>query len=166
MPHIDRACFVAPNATIIGDVHIEAGSSVWFSCVLRGDVNSIRVGRDTNIQDGSVLHVGDPPYDLRIGNEVLIGHLAMIHGCTIEDGAFIGMTTLVLDGAVVEAGAVVAAGSLVAPRQRVTAGKLWAGRPARPLRELTDRDLAMRARGAAHYVELGREYRSAASPAE
>ncbi|MBI4921592.1 MAG: gamma carbonic anhydrase family protein [Devosia nanyangense] len=160
-PAIDPDCFIAPGATIIGDVTIGAGSSVWFGCVLRGDVNSIRIGRNTNIQDGTVLHVGDdPPRSVVIGDNVLIGHMAMIHGCTIEDGAFIGMQAMILDGAVVEAGALLAAGSLVAPGKRITAGQLWAGRPARPIRPLTDRDRDMQARGAPHYVDLAREYRA------
>lgn len=159
-PVIDEDCFIAPTASVIGDVEIGAGSSIWFACVLRGDVNAIRIGRNTNIQDGTVLHVSDPPYGVVIGDNVLIGHLAMIHGCIIEDGAFIGMQSMVLDGAVIEAGAFVAAGSLVPPGKRVTAGQLWAGRPARPIRPLNDKDFRMRAKGAPHYVELGREYRT------
>jgi len=159
-PAIAPDCFVAPNAAVIGDVTIGAGSSVWFSCVLRGDVNSIRIGRNTNIQDGTIVHVGDdPPYSVSIGDNVLIGHLAMIHGCIIEDGAFIGMQSMVLDGAVIEAGALLAAGSLVPPGKRVTAGQLWAGRPARPIRPLVEKDYRMMAKGAPHYVDLGREYR-------
>lgn len=158
-PDIDPSCFIAPTASVIGDVSIGAGSSVWFACVLRGDVNSIRIGRNTNIQDGTVVHVGDEPSNpVAIGDNVLIGHLAMIHGCTIGDGAFIGMQSMVLDGAVIEAGALLAAGSLVAPGKRVTAGQLWAGRPARPVRPLTEKDYRMMAKGAPHYVELGREY--------
>lgn len=159
-PKIAPDCFIAPNAAVIGDVTVGAGSSVWYSCVLRGDVNSIRIGCNTNIQDGTIIHVGDdPPHSVRIGDNVLIGHLAMIHGCIIEDGAFIGMQSMILDGAVIEAGALLAAGSLVSPGKRVTAGQLWAGRPARPIRPLTEKDYHMMAKGAPHYVDLGREYR-------
>lgn len=158
-PDIAPDCFIAPNAAIIGAVTIGAGSSIWFSCVLRGDVNAIRIGRNSNLQDGTVVHVGDPPHSVSIGDNVLIGHLAMIHGCTIEDGAFIGMQSMVLDGAVIEKGAFVAAGSLVPPGKRVTAGHLWAGRPARPIRKLTEKDLHMLAVGAPHYVALAQEFR-------
>lgn len=159
-PDIAPDCFIAPGAAVIGDVAIGAGSSVWFACVLRGDVNSIRIGRNSNVQDGTIIHVGDDaPFSVTIGDEVLIGHLAMIHGCSIGDGAFIGMQSMVLDGAVVEPGALVAAGSLVPPGRRVTAGQLWAGRPARPVRPLTDADRRMMAKGAPHYIDLAREYR-------
>ncbi len=159
-PAIAPDCFIAPSAAIIGNVTIGAGSSVWFACVLRGDVNSIRIGRNTNIQDGTIVHVGDdPPYSVSIGDNVLIGHLAMIHGCTIEDGAFIGMQSMVLDGAVIEAGAFLAAGRRGPPGKRVPGGQRWAGRPARPIRPLTEKDFRMMAKGAPHYVDLGREYR-------
>jgi len=158
-PDIAPDCYIAPGATIIGDVSIGAGGSVWFGCVLRGDVNSIRIGRNSNIQDGTIIHVGDdPPHSVVIGDNVLIGHMAMIHGCVIEDGAFIGMQSMVLDGAVIEAGALLAAGSLVSPGKRVTAGQLWAGRPARPIRPLAEKDFRMLAKGAPHYVDLGRKY--------
>lgn len=158
-PSIAPDCFIAPGATVIGDVTIGAGSSVWFACVLRGDVNSIRVGRNTNIQDGTIVHVsGTPSFAVDIGDNVLIGHMAMIHGCTIGDGAFIGMQSMVLDGAIVEPGALLAAGSLVPPGKRVTAGQVWAGRPAQPVRPLNDKDVRMMAGGAAHYAKLAREY--------
>lgn len=158
-PAIADDVFVAPNATIIGDVEIGAGSSIWFGVVLRGDTNRIRIGRGSNIQDNSVVHVGDPPADVVIGDNVLIGHLAMIHGCTIESGAFIGMQAMVLDQAVIESGALVAAGSLVPPKKRIAGGFLWAGRPARPVRALGPRELQMLKNGAAHYRELAQIYR-------
>lgn len=162
-PRIADDVYLAPNATIIGDVEIGAGSSIWFGVVLRGDTNRIRIGRGSNIQDNTVVHVGDPPADVFIGDHVLIGHLAMIHGCRIESNAFIGMQAMVLDGAVIESGALVAAGSLVAPNKRVTGGFLWAGRPARPVRALGPREQDMLASGAAHYQELAQLYRADAA---
>lgn len=165
-PRIAADAFVAPNATIIGDVEIGAGASIWFGCVLRGDVCFIRVGENTNLQDGTVVHVNSARSDRAceptlIGSGVVVGHSALIHACTIRDGAFIGMRATVMDRAVVESGAMVAGGAVVTPGKVVKAGELWAGYPARPMRELTPEERDDIGYIAGHYRELGAEYRRA-----
>jgi len=157
-PRIDEAAWLAPTATVIGDVEVGAGSSIWFGAILRGDVNVIRIGRGTNIQDGSVIHVTRARFGTIIGNDVLVGHMAMIHGCTIEDGAFIGMKACVMDGAVVAGGGMVAAGALVTPGKRV--GPLWAGTPARFVREVTDAERRNMVEAPPRYAGLAAEYRA------
>jgi carbonic anhydrase/acetyltransferase-like protein (isoleucine patch superfamily) len=158
-PEIAEDAYIAPGAQIIGKVAIGAGSSVWFNCVLRGDVGRISVGARSNIQDGSIVHVTGGRFDTHIGDDVLIGHGCIIHGCRIENGAFIGMGAVVLDGAVVEGGAMLAAGSLLTPGKRVPAGELWAGRPAKYLRALTGSEQAANRAGAAGYARLAQVYR-------
>jgi len=158
-PTIAPDAFIAPNATIIGDVHIGSKSSVWFGVVIRGDVNTIRIGERTNIQDLTMVHVASAEGPTTIGNDVLIGHSAIVHGCTLEDGAFVGMRATVMDYAVVESQAMVAAGALVGPNKRVPARQLWAGTPAKFMRELSDEALAGFKEGTDHYAELGVAYR-------
>lgn len=160
VPRIAPDAFIAGNATIIGDVTIGAGASIWFGCILRGDGNPIHVGARTNVQDGTIIHISRRNGGTFIGDNVLIGHMAMIHACTIEDGAFVGMTACVLDGAVVEAGAMVAAGALISPNKRVPGGELWAGRPARLMRRITETERADIVENVAHYCELAQEYRA------
>lgn len=169
-PKIADDAFIAPTAVIIGDVEIGSKASIWFGCVLRGDVNFIRVGARTNIQDGTVVHVdsggqpgakpgpdnGNPTI---IGDDVLIGHMAMIHGTRCESGSFIGLCSTLLDGVVVEGGAMVAAGSLVTPYKRVPKGQLWAGKPAKFSRNLTPEEISQFHKPVAHYVELAEGYR-------
>lgn len=142
-PQVSETAFIADNARIIGDVRIGGGSSVWYNCVLRGDMNEIRVGENTNIQDGTIIHVDSRNYGTYIRDKVTIGHMALIHACTIEEGAMIGMQATVMDGAVVEEGALVAAGALVPPGKKVLAGQLWAGSPARYLRDVREADQNM-----------------------
>jgi carbonic anhydrase/acetyltransferase-like protein (isoleucine patch superfamily) len=158
-PRIDDEAWIAPNATVIGDVEIAAGANVWFGCVLRGDVAAIRVGARANIQDGTVVHVstGKPP--TFIGARVTIGHMALIHACRLEDRCFVGMKACILDGAVVETGAMVAAGALVTPGKRVTAGQLWGGTPARPMRDLTPEEKRYIDELPDRYSGLAQEYR-------
>ena len=158
MPRIDGSAFVAPGASIVGDVEIGPGSSVWFGCVLRGDVNIIRIGRDSNVQDGTVIHVSGPGNGTHIGDGVTVAHSVLLHDCRLEDGCFIGMQACVMDGAVVEAGAMVAAGALVTLGKRVPAGELWSGRPAKKLRELTEAESAEIERIRGVYKHLSREY--------
>jgi len=158
-PRVDDTAFVAPTAALIGDVEIGAESSIWFGCTLRGDVHEIRVGERTNIQDGTVVHVTGGKFGCYIGSDILIGHSALIHGCTLEDGCFIGMRATVLDGALVESGAMVAAGALVGPGKRVPSGELWAGTPAKKMRDLTDADIPMFKEGVEGYCLLGKEYK-------
>src|SRR5262249_33653572 len=155
-------------AVIIGDVEIGAGASIWFNCVLRGDTNSIRVGAGTNIQDGTVIHCNHlpagvdpetPGYRTSIGAGITIGHMATIHACILEDGCFIGMRAVVIDGAVIESRAMVAAGAMVTPGKRVREGELWAGSPAKLMRRLTAKEIAGFDYSAAHYRRLAASYR-------
>ena len=159
-PRIALDAFVAPDATLIGDVDIGAGAGIWFGCVLRGDVNPIRVGARTNVQDGSIVHVTRKRFSTTIGNDVTIGHRAIIHGCVLEDGCFIGMAATIMDGAVIESGAMVAAGALVTPCKRVGKGQLWGGSPAAFMRNLTDDEGRYIAEAAKHYAQLANEYRA------
>ncbi len=158
-PKIHESAFIAPGAVVIGDVEIGPDSSVWFGCILRGDLNYIRVGARTNIQDGTIVHVDSREFHTIIGDDVTIGHMAVIHACTLETGAFVGIGATVLDGAVVEGGAMVAAGALVTPGKRVPAGEMWAGTPARRARALDPEKFALFAEIAPHYAELARAYR-------
>ncbi|MEO5362215.1 MAG: gamma carbonic anhydrase family protein [Magnetococcus sp. DMHC-8] len=164
MPSIDPTAFVHPDAVVIGDVHIGAGSSLWPGVVIRGDVNRVRIGARTNIQDGSVLHVTRPTADhpegipLLIGDEVTIGHQVTLHACHLHDRSMVAIGAIVLDGAVVEEQAMVGAGSLVTPGKRVAAGELWMGSPARPVRVLDERARLAMAATNANYVRLAQEY--------
>ena len=161
-PRIDPTAFVAPGARLIGDVEIGPEASIWYNCVLRGDVNRIRVGARTNIQDGSVIHVDSPRpgrgqgHPTLIGADVLIGHLAMVHGCVLHDRAFVGLGAIVMDGCEIEGDAMLAAGAMLTPGRRIPAGQLWAGRPAKYVRDLTAEELAGQREGVAHYVALAK----------
>lgn len=159
LPTLGRDVFVAPGASVIGDVEIGDQSGIWYGCVLRGDVNEIRIGARVNIQDGTVIHVASKGQGTYIGDEVSVGHMALLHACTIEARAFIGMKAVVMDGAHVESGAMVAAGALVTPGKRVKSGQLWTGWPAAPKRALTDKDIAMMAWTRSHYVGLAAKHR-------
>lgn len=130
-PEIGKDCFLAENATIVGDVKMGDECSIWFNTVLRGDVNSIRIGNRVNIQDGSVLHTLYEKSTIEIGDDVSIGHNVTIHGASVKDGALIGMGSVVLDHAVVGEGAIVAAGSVVLSKTIIKAGELWGGVPAK-----------------------------------
>jgi carbonic anhydrase/acetyltransferase-like protein (isoleucine patch superfamily) len=167
-PTIAEDAFIAETAVVIGDVEIGSGTSVWYGCVIRGDVNRIRIGAGTNIQDGTIVHVNhDPDGDYRetgggmpcfIGDDVTVGHMALIHACTVESGGFIGMRAVVMDEAVVEGTAMVAAGALVTPRKRVPAGELWGGNPARRMRELSRDELDYIPYSAQNYARLAVEH--------
>ena len=158
-PRIAASAFVAPGAVIIGDVEVGERANIWFGCVLRGDITGIIVGADSNVQDGTVVHVstGKPP--TYIGAGVTIGHMALIHACRLEDGSFVGMKACVSDGAVVETGAMVAASALVTPGKRVPTGELWGGNPARLMRPLSEEERAYIRELPARYVALAAEYR-------
>jgi gamma-carbonic anhydrase len=159
MPTIHPSAFIAPGASIIGDVHIGAETNVWFGCVIRGDVMPIRIGARTNIQDGTIVHVTRNTGPTTIGSGVTIGHQAIIHAATIEDDAFVGMGARVLDGAVVESGAFLAAGALLTPNKRVKKGEVWAGNPAKFFRPMTDDEIKYIPWSATHYVALAKEYK-------
>lgn len=158
-PAIAADAFVAPGARIIGNVTIGARASIWYNCVVRGDVGAITIGARTNIQDGSVVHVTGGKYNTVIGEDCLIGHLAMIHGCTLENHAFVGLGAIVMDGCVIETDAMLAAGAMLTPGKRIPAGQLWAGRPAVYLRDLKPDDIARNRAGAAGYVELAQRHK-------
>src|SRR5687767_10352619 len=151
-PTIGERVFIAPSAAVIGDVVLGESASVWFGAVIRGDVYPIRIGARTNIQDNAVVHVTGDRARTFIGDEVTVGHLAIVHGCTIGDRCLIGMGSVVLDGAVVEDECLVGAGSLVVPGTRVPARSLVIGRPARVLRRLEEADLAAIRAAAEGYV--------------
>jgi len=162
-PRIAADAFIAPNAVIIGDVEIGPQASIWFGCVLRGDVNAIRVGARSNIQDGSIVHCDGPYHDGKgyptiIGDDVLVGHMVMVHGAILENHAFVGMSSVLMNGTVVEGDAMVAAGALVSGK-RIPKGQLWAGRPAKFMRELSAEDIAGMRKGAERYVVNGQIYR-------
>lgn len=160
LPTIAPDVYVAPNATVIGDVVIGAGTSIWFNCVIRGDVHEIRIGERTNVQDGTIIHVTAGGNGTYIGSDITIGHGAILHACTLGDGCFIGMGAIVLDGAVVETGAMVAAGAVVTPGKRVKTGELWGGNPAKLLRELSEKDKGFFAVNAINYVALSQRYKT------
>ncbi len=155
-PTIGPDAYVAPGAQLIGDVRLGRQASVWYNCVLRGDVAPIVVGARSNIQDGSVVHVTRSTAGTFIGDDCLVGHLAMIHGCVLEDHSFVGLGSIVMDGCVVETDAMLAAGAMLTPGKRIPRTQLWAGRPAVHVRDLTEGDIARNRAGAAGYVELAK----------
>ena len=165
IPQLASDSFVDKTAVLIGDIVLGAESSVWPLCVLRGDVNTIRIGCRSNIQDGSVLHVSHPTAakpegsPLVIGNEVTIGHRAMLHGCTIGSRVLVGMGTIVLDDAEIGSDTVIGAGSLVPPRKRLAGGFLYMGAPVRQIRALTEAEREHQRYSAAHYVKLAALHR-------
>lgn len=159
-PVLAKDVFVAPNATIIGDVTIGEGSSVWFGTVARGDVFSIRIGARTNVQDNSVVHVTGGKAKTTIGDEVTIGHAAVIHGCTIGSRCLVGMGSIVLDDAIVEDGCFIAAGTLLPPRMRVPTGSFVVGRPGKVLRKLRPEELAQIRESAELYRGYADSYRT------
>jgi carbonic anhydrase/acetyltransferase-like protein (isoleucine patch superfamily) len=156
-PVIASNVYIAPNATVLGDVSIGPGSSVWFQCVIRADINVIRIGSETNIQDGSILHVADR-YGLVIGNQVSCGHRAILHACTIEDRVLVGMNAIVMDGAEVGSGSIIGAGALVTKGTRIPTGSLVLGSPAKIARSLTAAEQKGIEELAAKYVSVGKYY--------
>lgn len=157
-PKIASSAFVAENAVIIGDVEIGEECGIWYNCVLRGDVNDIKIGARTNIQDGTVIHVSSTTQGTYIGDDVTIGHMALIHACTIGNRAFIGMKACVMDDAIVEDEAMVAAGALVTSGKRVPKHQLWAGSPAKYMRDLTPEEIKFLQFSADRYVKLAKTY--------
>lgn len=169
-PRLGSGVYIDPAATVIGDVEIGDDSSVWPATVIRGDVNFIRIGARTNLQDGTIVHVShDGPhaklggFATRIGSDVTIGHKAIIHACTIEDAVLIGMGAIVLDGAVVKKHAFVGAGALVPPGKVVGEGEMWLGSPAKCARRLSDAEIEALYYSAGHYVRLKDQYLDAIS---
>lgn len=168
-PRIHDTAFIAPGCRIIGDVEIGADASVWYNCVIRGDVNRVVIGARSNVQDGTVIHCDSPDprhpagFPTLIGEDVLIGHMAMIHGCVIHDRGFVGLSTTVMNACVIESDGMLAAGALLTPGKRIAARQLWGGRPAAYMRDLTDAALADMQQGVAHYVANARAHRAALS---
>jgi carbonic anhydrase/acetyltransferase-like protein (isoleucine patch superfamily) len=166
LPKLGERVFVAPGAYLTGDLEAGDDCSFWFHVAARGDVNTIRIGARTNVQDGTVLHVTHETHPLTIGDDVVLGHSTMIHGCTLESGCLVGIGARVLDGAVVEGAAQVGAGAVVTPGTRVPAGMLAVGVPARVVRALSDAERDSIAEIARRYVgvkdrylaDLGRGY--------
>ena len=137
-PQFGKDCYIADNATIVGDVVMGDDCSIWFNAVVRGDVNSIRIGNKVNIQDGAVIHCTYQKAATTIGNNVSIGHNALVHGCTLEDNVLIGMGAIVMDNVVVEKNSLIAAGAVVLENTRVESGSIYAGVPARKVKQLTE----------------------------
>ena len=159
LPKVHETAWIAETAVIIGDVEIEEESSVWYGCVLRGDEMEIRVGKRTNIQDGSILHIEGGKFPCILGDDVSIGHAAIVHGCEIADGALIAMGAIVLNGVKVGEGAVVGAGALVPEGKEIPPGTLWMGTPAKFVRELGEEERARFRRTPQIYSDLKHRYR-------
>jgi len=158
-PRIDESAYVFHGAQVVGDVEIGAGTSIWHNCVLRGDVNSIRIGTRSNIQDGTVIHVSTRTFPTTIGNDVLVAHMAMLHGCTLKDNAFVGMGAIVMDNTVIESDGMLAAGAMLTPGKTVGSGELWAGSPAKFMRKVTSAELEKNRSMAEHYRRLADQHR-------
>jgi carbonic anhydrase/acetyltransferase-like protein (isoleucine patch superfamily) len=165
-PRIHSSAFIAPGCRIIGDVEIGPDVSIWYNCVIRADVNRVVIGARSNIQDGSVIHCDSPKpsrpegYATIIGEDALVGHMAMVHGSVLEDRAFVGLGAIVMDGSYIESDGMLAAGAQLTGK-RIGARQLWIGRPAKYLRDLDDAAVAGNRAGVAHYVENGRQHAEA-----
>jgi len=161
LPRIEASAWIAPSADVIGDVVVGAESSIWYGCVVRGDIFPIRIGVRTNVQDLTTIHVTHGRYATILHDDVTIGHRVVLHGCTIESGALVGIGAIVLDQAVIGEGALVAAGSLVPPRMHVPAGMMALGSPARVVRAVSDAERAWMQESARNYVEYARQHAAA-----
>lgn len=151
-PQIGENTFIAPSADLIGQVRIGSNSSIWFQCVLRGDVCPIEIGDNTNIQDGTVIHGTYKKFDVKIGHSVTVGHKVMLHGCHVGDEAFIGMGSILLDGSVMEPRSFLGAGSLLTEGAKTESGWLYLGRPAKKIRPLKEDELNFLQQSAQNYL--------------
>lgn len=158
LPQVDPSVYIDQSAQIIGDVTIGADSSVWMNVVIRGDVNRIRIGRRTNIQDGTIIHVMRDTHPTQVGDDVTVGHAAVLHGCTIEDRCLIGMGAMLLNGATIGRDSIVAAGTLVTEETRIPARSLVMGRPGKVKRALTDEEVASILDYSERYVGYKKDY--------
>jgi len=158
-PSIDVSAYIFHGAQVIGDVNIAAHASIWHNCVLRGDVNHIIVGERSNIQDGTVVHVSTNTYPTIIGRDVLVAHMAMLHGCTLDDNAFVGMGSIVMDNTYIKSDGMLAAGAMLTPGKVIREGELWAGRPAKFLRMLTDKEIEKNRSMAEHYRKIAEQHK-------
>ena len=150
-PQVANSCFVAPSADLIGDVIMQANASIWFNCVLRADNESINIGENSNVQDGSILHV-DPGYPINIGSNVTIGHKTMLHGCSIGDGSLVGMNAVVLNGAKIGKNCIIGANALVTEKMEVPDGHMVLGSPGKVVKELDEQTIEVVKSGTMHYV--------------
>ena len=175
LPKIHETAFVTPDAIVIGDVEIGEDASIWYNCVIRADVNRIRIGARSNVQDGTVIHCDSPGdridgrpeegWPCIIGEDVLNGHMAMVHGCVLKDRAFVGLGAIVMSGGTIESDAILAAGALLSPGKTVLHRQLWAGRPAKYMRDLSDEALIDMREGVDHYVHNGKAHKGAVKAA-
>jgi gamma-carbonic anhydrase len=157
-PRLGKDVFLAPGVVVLGDVEIGDGSNIWFNTVIRGDVYWVKIGRKTNIQDLCMLHVTGGRFPLTLGDGVIVGHRAVLHGCTIHNNALVGIGALVLDGAVVEEGAIVAAGAVVTPGTVIPADRVAVGIPARPTRKPTEEEKAFHQTNLSKYHAYGQGF--------
>lgn len=166
-PRIHSSAFIAPGCRIIGDVEIGPDSSIWYNCVIRGDINRIVIGARSNVQDGTVIHCDSPKprrpdgFPTIIGDDVLIGHMAMVHGCTLEDRSFVGLGSIVMDGCRIEEEGMLAAGAMLTSGKIIGRREMWMGRPASFARSINDDQFSDMALGVAKYVENGRNHKAA-----
>lgn len=163
-PQVDNSCYIDSMAVVIGDVHLAENVSVWPFAVVRGDVNSIRIGKNSNVQDHCMLHVSHKKADkpegspLIIGEDVTIGHHVILHGCTIGNRVLVGIKTVILDDVIIEDDVMIGAGSLVPPRKRLESGYLYVGSPVQKVRQLTDKEKEFLPYSARHYVKVANNY--------
>jgi carbonic anhydrase/acetyltransferase-like protein (isoleucine patch superfamily) len=167
-PNIHHSAFIAENVVISGDVEVHANASIWYNCVIRGDVAKVVIGENSNIQDGTIIH-GTRPFQVlnktgadggivTIGKNVTVGHSCIIHGCTIEDNTFVGMGSIVMDLSIIQAGGMLGAGSLLTTKSVLNSNTVWSGRPAKMMRALKEDEKAYILQSAINYFELSRNY--------
>ncbi len=159
-PEIHETAFIAPSAEVIGDVKIGAHSSIWFQCLVRGDVNYIRIGENCNIQDMTLIHVARDEFPVTIGNNVSIGHRVTLHGCILKDYSFVGMSATVMDGVELGEYSFVAAGSLVTPGKKIPPGMMVMGSPAKVIREINEKERLIINRTATNYQKYKENYKN------
>jgi gamma-carbonic anhydrase len=164
-PTVAPDAFIAPTAAVIGDVEIGSETGVWFHCLVRGDLCHVRIGARTNIQDGAIIHVDSGGLAAIIGDDVTVGHNAVIHACTLKNRAFVGISATVLDGAVIEEGGMLGAGGLLTPGKVIGRNELWIGAPAKLLRVMSDEERRKFDRNAVVYRELAARFRAGLSSA-
>ncbi|NQY87973.1 MAG: gamma carbonic anhydrase family protein [Colwellia sp.] len=159
IPTISPSSFIAPNASVIGNVEVCDHASIWFNVVIRADLAQVKIGKNSNVQDGSILHV-DEGFPIIIAENVTIGHKVMLHGCTIDEGSLIGMNAVVLNGAKIGKNCLVGANALVTENMIIPDGSLVLGSPAKVVKQLDDKAKVMLARGAAHYIHSSNQYKT------
>ncbi|HEX4171966.1 MAG TPA: gamma carbonic anhydrase family protein [Acetobacteraceae bacterium] len=159
-PKVAPDAFIAPGAAVIGDVEIGSETGIWFHCLVRGDINIVRIGARTNIQDGTIVHVDSGGFATHIGDDVTVGHNAVIHACTLKNRAFVGISATVLDGAVIEEGGMLGAGGLLTPGKVIGRNELWVGAPAKLVRVMSDEERKRFDRNAEVYRQLAARFRA------